>query len=640
MDNLQNHRQFVGSNRPTAAELIKQLGQFDGSGEQFFVNLLAIQCFLGQADGGAILRNNQQKGVDVLAIYPQLREKQTPPVWLNQSAELVREATSTDSAIVKPLQDPKEDDNKATRSYVVLVPLKMADIGQVMEAFVVRASDRNALEASQEQLELTANLLGISERRLTLQNRQAGLRRLQKAMETLSAINRHNRFTSTAMALCNEAASQWQCERVSVGFLKGRYVRLKAMSHTEDFSRKMKIVQDIESVMEECLDQDCEVLYPASQEVTYISRAAGELSRQHGPLAVLSVPFRQDGEARAVLALERESSKSFNLEEIEAIRLACELCTARLLELYEHDHWIGARVVAKAAKARSALAALVGPKHTWTKILAILFLGVILLLIFGKGQFRAEAPFVLEATYQQVVCASFDGYIKDVNVVEVGETVKANETILAELDTAELRIQLAAAKAEQAGYLKQVAAAMRDGETAQAQIAQANSDKAEAQIDLLNYLIEQGKIISPMSGIVVKGDLKRQIGAPVKKGDVLFEVTPLESLRAELLVPEDLIFDIAVDQEGYLATVSYPGERIKFAVERINPMAEVVNNRNVFKVRAQLLAEDPSVEDPLAEHPWMRPGMEGVAKISIGKRRYIWIWTRRIVNWLRMKFWL
>ncbi|MHC4585304.1 MAG: HlyD family efflux transporter periplasmic adaptor subunit [Planctomycetota bacterium] len=147
---------------------------------------------------------------------------------------------------------------------------------------------------------------------------------------------------------------------------------------------------------------------------------------------------------------------------------------------------------------------------------------------------------------------------------------------------------------------------------------------------MYNYLIEQGKVISPISGVVVKGDLKRQIGAPVKTGDVLFEVTPLESLRAELLVPEDQIFEIAIDQEGYLATVSYPSQRMEFVVERINPMAEVVNNRNVFKVRVRLLET----------RSWMRPGMEGVAKISIGKRRYVWIWTRRIVNWLRMKLWL
>ncbi len=647
MNNVHNHQQPAGGG-PTAAELVEKLSQFDGSSGQFFWNLLAVQCFLGRADSGAILRSRQDEGLDILAAYPQLPESpaeggpdqgRRAPAWLNESASFVREAISTDATIVKPLPAeggydhgrrcrpaPDGDRGEAGRSYVLFVPLKMAEIGQAVEAFVIRASDRSTVETCREQLELTANLLGISERRLVLQRRQGDLRRLQKAMETLSAINRQNRFTSTAMALCNEVASRWRCERVSIGFLKGRYVQLKAMSHTEDFSRKMKIVQDIESAMEECLDQDCEVLYPASPEATHISRAAGELSKRHGPLAVLSLPLRQDGEVRAVLTIERPSGESFGLEEVEAIRLTCELCTPRLLNLYEHDRWIGARVV---AKARSALAALVGPKHTWTKILAILFLVVILFLVFGKGQFRAEAPFVLEATYQQVVCASFDGYIKSVNV-EVGDTVEGGQTTLAELDTAELRLRLAAAKAERAGYLKQVAAAMRDGEIAQAQIAQADADKTEAQIELLNYLIEQGKIISPISGTVVKGDLKRQIGAPVKKGDVLFEVTPLESLRAELLVPEDQIFDIAVDQAGYLATVSYPGKRIKFVVERVNPMAEVVNDRNVFKVRVRLLER----------RSWMRPGMEGVAKISIGERPYIWIWTRRIVNWLRMKFWL
>jgi len=188
---------------------------------------------------------------------------------------------------------------------------------------------------------------------------------------------------------------------------------------------------------------------------------------------------------------------------------------------------------------------------------------------------------------------------------------------------------LAAVKAEKAGYLKQVSAAMRDSETAQAQIAQADADKSQAQIELLEYKIRQANLISPIDGIVIKGDLKRQIGAPVKTGDVLFEITPIESLRAELLVPEDEIIDISVGQEGHLATVSYPAQRIKFVVERINPMAEVVNDRNVFKVRVQLLET----------RQWMRPGMEGVAKVSIGKRRYIWIWTRKVVNWLRMKLW-
>jgi multidrug resistance efflux pump len=428
------------------------------------------------------------------------------------------------------------------------------------------------------------------------------------------------------MALCNEVAAQWKCERASVGLLKGRYVRVKAMSHTEDFKRKMKMVQDIESAMEECFDQDCEVLYPTSADATYIGRAAAELSRKYGPLAVLSLPLRENGEVRGVLTVERVADQPFSLEEIEALRLVCNLCTARLLSLHKYDLWIGAKAV---AKIRGALGFVVGVKHTWAKIVAILIFAAVVFLIFAKGQFRVEAPFVFDAVHQQVVCAPFDGYIKSVNV-EVGDTIEEDTAVLAELDTSELRLQLAAAKAEKEGYIKQAAAARRDGETAQAQIAQASSERVDAQINLLTYQIQQAQITSSTSGTVVKGDLKRQIGAPVKTGDVLFEVMPLESLRAELLVSEEHVFDIAVEQEGYLATVSYPAQRIKFVVERINPMAEVVSNRNVFRVRVHLLDT----------RQWMRPGMEGVAKVSIGERRYVWIWTRRIVNWLRMKLWL
>jgi multidrug resistance efflux pump len=191
-------------------------------------------------------------------------------------------------------------------------------------------------------------------------------------------------------------------------------------------------------------------------------------------------------------------------------------------------------------------------------------------------------------------------------------------------------LNLATAKADKARFQKEAAASMSDGEIALRQIAEANADKVQAQIELLEYEISRANILSPIKGVVVKGDLKRKIGAPVKMGDVLFEVCPLESLRAQLLVSEDQILDIKVGQKGRLATASEPGRRIEFVVERINPIAEVANQRNVFKVRVKLLET----------YKWMRPGMEGVAKVSIGKRRYAWIWSRKIVNWIRMKLWL
>jgi hypothetical protein len=31
--------------------------------------------------------------------------------------------------------------------------------------------------------------------------------------------------------------------------------------------------------------------------------------------------------------------------------------------------------------------------------------------------------------------------------------------------------------------------------------------------------------------------------------------------------------------------------------------------------------------------------MEGVGKIYIAERRLIWIWTREMMNWFRLKLW-
>jgi len=624
MNRVQND-QFGEHDSTTASDLLQRLGRFDGNPAQFWTNVLASLCFLGHADGGSIFYSSQQGRVDVLAVYPESEEGAAPPAWLVQSAEVAPQILANDTVVVKPLLDSPTYGHSA-KNHLVMMPMKVPDIGRAVAAFLIVTDDKATLEASSRRLQLSVNMISYIQAALGQRAPQGGLKRLQQAMETLSAVNLQGQFVRAAMAFCNEITSQWRCERASVGYLEGKYVRLKAMSHTEDFVRKMKLVQDIESAMEECLDQDVDILSSAPEEATYVSRAADELSRRHGPLAVLSLPLRRDGEAVAVLTLERQPSRPFNSEEIEAIRLACELCTTRLIDLYAHDRWIGAKI---ASKTSDLAAGLVGPKHTWAKVAVIVcFLGL-LFLIFAKGDFRAEAPFVLEATYQQVVPAPFDGYIKTVEV-EVGENVEGKGSVLATLDTAELRLKLAAAKAEKAGYLKQAAAAMRDNETAQAQIAQANVDKTDAQIDLLGYQINQASLVSPISGIVVKGDLKREIGAPVKTGDVLFEVCPPESLRAELMVPEDLILYVKVGQEGRLATASYPGKTIRFVVERINPMAETAKQRNVFKVRVRLLET----------FPWMRPGMEGVAKVSVGERRYLWIWTRKVTNWIRMKVWL
>ncbi len=626
MAQMEASRQPGGAAYLTTADVIDRLSRFDGPPEQFLSNLLAVQCQIGPAECGAILRAGRERGADVLAVYPPLPEGAPAPVWLAQAAEACRAVVAGGATTVQAVHSPDDMYGQPARRSLILAPLRGERAVRGVAAFFVDAQDPAALAGVRERLELTVGLLSLYEMRLLLQRRQTDLRRLRAAMETLAAVNVQERFTGMAMALANEVAARWQCERVSVGFLKGRYVHLRAMSHTEKFSRKMKLVQDIEATMEECLDQDVEILYPAPPEATYVSRAADELAKHHGVATALSLPLRRAGEATAVLTLERPGGEAFTVEEVESLRLAADLCTPRLANLEEHDRWFGARM---AAGVRKGTAAVVGPKHTWIKLAVIAVCGLLAFTIFGKGDYRIEAPFVLEPIELRVVPAPFDGYLQGV-FTEPNKAVIGGKSVMATLETADLRLELAAAKAERATYLKQAAAARRDYKTVEVQIAEAQADKVTASINLLDYKISQAKIIAPISGVVVKGDLERQIGAPVKTGDTLFEVAPLDALRAELSVPEADSADLEVGQEGELATASFPDKHFGFVVERINPVAEVAEQKNVFKVRVRLKRLDGR----------MRPGLEGIAKVDIDRRRYIWIWTRPIVRWVRMKLWI
>jgi biotin carboxyl carrier protein len=314
------------------------------------------------------------------------------------------------------------------------------------------------------------------------------------------------------------------------------------------------------------------------------------------------------------------------VEEIETVRLICDLCAPRLLDLRQSERWFGARA---ASQAREYMGSLLGPEHTWAKVGAVMVFLMAVFFTTAKGDYRINAAFAFEARHQQVVVAPFDTFTKSVSV-EPGDRVEGGKTILGTLETSELRLKLAALKAEQLGYQKQMAASMRDRQTAEAQIAGAQSDKVAAEIRLIERKIDQAALIAPITGWVVSEDLKQQIGAPVETGKILFEIASIDSLRAELYVPESSIANVAAGQTGELAAVGHPDQKVRFVIERITPIAEVVNHQNVFDVRARIL-----------EHlEWMRPGMEGEARISAGKKSYLWIASHRLVNWLRMKLWV
>ena len=158
----------------------------------------------------------------------------------------------------------------------------------------------------------------------------------------------------------------------------------------------------------------------------------------------------------------------------------------------------------------------------------------------------------------------------------------------------------------------------------------AQLDQAQAQLALVDEQLARTEMVAPFDGVIVSGDLTQMLGAPLERGQALFEIAPLDAYRVVLQVDEHRIADVRAGQRGELVLSPMPSQRFPILLEKVTPVSAAKDGRNHFRVEAQLEA---------GPDPRLRPGMEGVAKIAVDDRHLIWIWTRELLNWVKLKAW-
>ena len=165
-------------------------------------------------------------------------------------------------------------------------------------------------------------------------------------------------------------------------------------------------------------------------------------------------------------------------------------------------------------------------------------------------------------------------------------------------------------------------------------IAAAKEKQAKAEVDLYNYQIKHSTILAPHDGMILKGDLSEKVGQKVPLGEELFVIAPNNSLRAELSVNERDIQNVKIGATGELATDALPMDSYPLTITRILPTPEAKEGANSFTVYADV---SPDLK---SEHLAWRPGLAGEARINVGKRSLAWIWTHRLIDFLRLKLWM
>ncbi|MFT4630581.1 MAG: RND family efflux transporter MFP subunit, partial [Dinoroseobacter sp.] len=201
--------------------------------------------------------------------------------------------------------------------------------------------------------------------------------------------------------------------------------------------------------------------------------------------------------------------------------------------------------------------------------------------------------------------------------------------VIASLDDTDLRLDLVELSSSRAQAQSQYDAALAEYNRAEAKTFRAKVDQANARIGLVSEKLKRTKLIAPLDGVIVNGDLSQSLGGAVSRGEALFEIASLFKYRVALKVDERDISYIQQGQNVELLLSSLPDQTFALDVDSITPMTTAGDGRNFFRVEAEL--DDPN--------GILRPGMEGVAKIAVDDRRYIWIWTREMVDWWRLAIW-
>jgi len=449
--------------------------------------------------------------------------------------------------------------------------------------------------------------------------------RLMTVLELTATVIEQERFQAAAMAAATELARRLSCERVSFGFLSGRHMRVHALSHSARFSHKTNLVRDIGTAMDEALDQSAIIVFPpTADEQTKITKAHANLARRHGGSAICTVPISEADQIIGAVTFERGSEQEFDPPTVELCEAIVSLLGPILDSKRKHERWLGARA---GYAFNTFIKRLFGPRDPVLKLWTVLLLAVASVLIFGTGSYRISAPAMIEGAVQRVVVAPTDGYIVAATA-RAGDLVQAGD-VLGSLDDKDLKLERVKWTSEREKFVKEYRSALATHDRTEASILYAKISQADAQIALLDEQLARTQFAAPLDGIIVSGDLSQALGSPVERGQVLFEIAPLDAYRLILNVDEREISDVNVGQRGHLGLSAVPGERIPFVVEKITPVSIVEDGRNSFRVEARIESE-PKL---------LRPGMQGVGKIEVEPRSLFWIWTHKLTSSLKLWLW-
>lgn len=507
--------------------------------------------------------------------------------------------------------------------HIVAAPLLVE--GRLVGAAAIALGAGGSAAAAMRQLQWGAGWIEVLLRREQMEADAQARARSTAAFDLLGVVLEQEGARAAATALATEMAQRLGCDPVSIGFRRRGRMQVAAVSHAAWFADRMNLMRDIGAAMDEAADQRAVILLPRQDGWEWhVTRAHEELMAEHRAGGLLTLPLRRGGETIGAITLQRPPGQPFDAATVELCDAVAGVVGPVLAEKHANDRLL---LVKAWDSLVTQLRRLLGSGYFGRKLTTLCLVALVAVFATVRGDYAVTSPAVLEGRIQRSVVAPFQGYLWSEHA-KAGEVVTEGQ-LLARLDDQDLRLERLRLVTQRQQRSAEYDRALAGRQRAEAAVARSQIEQAEAQLALVEEQLARTRILAPFAGVVVRGNLSQRIGASVERGEELFQIAPLDAYRVILEVDDLDIRDIRAGQEGTLVLASLPDAPQRFRVERVTPIAEQREGRNFFRVEAALEGSTDR----------LRPSMVGVGRTEVEERLLIRIWTRRLIDWLRLAAW-
>lgn len=572
---------------------------------------------IGSVVAGQLLRVSDGRVAGELGHWPEPSATEPLPPEANR---LAQEAVTEREGRFAPIQLAFSQDGTGHEAWLLAYPVLSA--GEALAVVVLQLAPDSAagLQRAMQQLQWGSAWVALQLRSAS-PDLAAGV-----ALDLLATLLDRDTPDLAATTLVQALSRHARARRVSLGWSDAgdgqQRVKLAAISDVTEFDARMNEVRLIEAAMREailagatvsCLSEHAAGEHWPAHEA--LRRGGGGPRIETYPLfakqrAIGAVCVEYDGEVEPADVAQRESTLALSAAVLQLQRQAKFSAGRRLL-----------------ASVRGQLRAFLGPEAYRRKTAVSVVAMLALFFAFKQGDYRITAEAHLEPDYQRVLTVPNNGYLAEARV-RPGDEVKQGD-VLVLLDDRELSLERTRWLTERDKLQKKLQEAVAGYERASVNILASQLEQTAAQLELVQNQLDRIEIRAPFDGLIVSGDPAQRLGAVLQKGDAIYQIAPRNAYRVLVRVPEARIADLAVGMKGRLQLNSVPGLDLQIELSRIHPFTERRDGASYFPVEAMLQGDLQQ----------LRPGMQGIAGIDVGRRNLLAIWTRALTDWLRLRWW-